>query len=81
MHSIETIKHLNRRKRLNDDEDDAKRTLELAGFKVETEWTAPPSFPEGEYVFHTITPEGVKIGPMNDREVFWMLEGYKAGKK
>jgi hypothetical protein len=65
-----------KKRKMNEDEDDAKRTLELAGFLAGDFWSEG----DEEYLFDTTTPEDRKIGPMNDREVFWMLEGYRAGK-
>lgn len=76
MHSIPTIKHLNRRKKLNDEEREKSDDLFAAGFIVQTEYEST----QDEFLFHTTSPEGKQIGPMNDREVFWMLEGWKAAK-
>lgn len=62
---------------LNDEEQQKYEDLVAAGFSVVTEYDGR----DDEFLFHVVTPEGKPIGPMNDREVFWMLEGYKAGNR
>lgn len=72
MHSIPTIKHINRRKEFNSEEQEKFDDLVAAGFSVEAEYENT----QDEFLF-TVKRQGKAVGPMNDREVFWFLEGVK----